>query len=219
MVRYMPFTSWIANTWSRGGCGGRFVFAFLLVLIIWPFWLIWLPFDLLIGFLRHRKANSYPYSLIAIDLETTGLSPKNDEILSIGIVGDNGVVLMNELVRPTRRKTWKSAQAVNGISPEMVAHLRSFTTFRPRVQDIINNSGAVLFYNADFDVPFLEAAGVVMTRPVIDVMLEYAQRTGGRWVKLVEAANAMGIEVQNAHAAIADAAATMELHRRMQARR
>lgn len=52
MIRSMPFTNWIRKTWARGGCGGHVVFALFLVFIASPFYLIWLPFDLLIGMFR-----------------------------------------------------------------------------------------------------------------------------------------------------------------------
>ena len=62
-----------------------------------------------------------------LDFETTGLGTRRkDEIVEIGIVDASGAIIMEQLVHPVERKTWKSAQKIHGISPEDVARSPTF---------------------------------------------------------------------------------------------
>ena len=44
---------------------------------------------------------------VFLDLETTGLNPRTVEI---GILGEDGQVLLDTLVRPVRHRSWPGAQ-------------------------------------------------------------------------------------------------------------
>ena len=52
---------------------------------------------------------------VFLDLETTGLDPRTDEILEIGILDDAGRVLLDSLVRPERHRRWPGAEAIQGV--------------------------------------------------------------------------------------------------------
>ena len=54
--------------------------------------------------------------IICFDVETTGLDPKNDEILQLSIIDGNKNTLFNEYFKPERMKLWDQAQKVHGIS-------------------------------------------------------------------------------------------------------
>ena len=54
---------------------------------------------------------------IYLDLETTGLSPPDDEILEIAVVDDAGAVLLHSLVRPAHTTAWPDAEAIHGLTP------------------------------------------------------------------------------------------------------
>lgn len=59
---------------------------------------------------------------IVIDTETTGLDPNEDEILQLSVINVNdGSTIYNQYFKPEKATSWEQAQAVNGISPEMVA--------------------------------------------------------------------------------------------------
>jgi DNA polymerase-3 subunit epsilon len=157
--------------------------------------------------------------VLCIDTETTGLNPETDEILQLSMVDGNGTVIFSSLLRPPTRKRWPKAQAVNGISWQMVKDQPSLASFEPIIRSVIDSSDLVIGYNIDFDLRMLKAAGIgVGIRMIYDVMEDYAQAFGRwsakkddyLWVKLSEAAGRYGVSFE-AHDARADAQATVEL--------
>ena len=58
--------------------------------------------------------------ILVLDTETTGFGP-SAEILQLSIVNGLGEIVMNEYFRPARATCWPGAEAVNHISPAMVA--------------------------------------------------------------------------------------------------
>lgn len=90
---------------------------------------------------------------VYLDTETTGLDA-DDEIIEIGILSDEGLPLVDTLVRPLRHTNWPTAQMVNGISPDDVADAPLWESVRPQVIDALAGK-QVIIYNADFDRLFL----------------------------------------------------------------
>ena len=90
---------------------------------------------------------------VYLDLETTGLG-SDDEILEIGILDDNGAVLLDSLVKPVWHTSWPEAQAINGIAPEDVEHAPSLDDIRLLIVESVRDKRVVI-YNADFDTRFL----------------------------------------------------------------
>ncbi|MBR2669991.1 MAG: hypothetical protein IKE36_09405 [Solobacterium sp.] len=155
---------------------------------------------------------------VYIDTETTGLhSDTRDELLSLAILDHSGNILFDHLFKPEHRRTWKEAQEINGISPEMVKKEKPFQDYVDEVQRILNNASAVVGYNLEFDLGFLQAGGVKYTGKTIDVMSMYTtymvNTTGSRerrW-SLRNAASHMGWDWKkegSAHSAVNDAKAT-----------
>jgi len=95
--------------------------------------------------------------LLFLDLETTGLDSKTDEILEIGIVSESGDILFNSLIKPVRNKTWEEAQKIHGITPKHVESSPTFNDVLPDVLDILADN-TVIIYNADYDSRFLNNA-------------------------------------------------------------
>jgi DNA polymerase-3 subunit epsilon len=143
-----------------------------------------------------------------LDLETTGLDPIRDEILEIGILDDDGEILLDSLVRPTRHQTWPDAQRINGIDPAAVSAAPPLAALRPRLVEAVAGTRVVI-YNASFDTGFL-GTDLVGAAEVVCAMKAFAATfSDRRWRKLGVAAAHVGYQWPgNAHRAIHDCMAT-----------
>lgn len=153
-------------------------------------------------------------NVVIIDTETTGLSRVNDEVLSIAIVDVDGNTLYHSLVKPTRRKTWKSAEKIHGITPADVADAFTVEELADDLAPFFADGMVIAGYNVSYDIGMLQASGLeIPTRQYIDVMYEYKRHNDAPKVcKLEEAANAEGYAF-DAHDALNDAIATAYLFR------
>ena len=93
---------------------------------------------------------------IYLDLETTGLSPPDDEILEIAVVDDAGAVLLHSLVRPAHTMAWPDAAAIHGLTPADVQDAPALDALRPQIVRAVRGK-TVVTYNAAFDQAFLPA--------------------------------------------------------------
>lgn len=138
---------------------------------------------------------------IVIAVETTGLNPEYDEILRAVIADFTGKILFDSYFRP-HCMSWKEAQEVNHITPEMVKFEPDFNDFVQKIEKILENAEKIIFYNSDFCVEFLEKNGVVMpcNTPVADVMGEFADRYNDGYFKtLSECAEFCGYSYRNSY--------------------
>jgi len=106
---------------------------------------------------------------IAIDLETTGLSPQNDEIIEFGAVHFvDGIPVegVSQLIHPSRALPTFITR-LTGITPEDVA-------FAPEPQAVLPDllkhwtRGTLVAHNFPFDLGFLKAAATLYEQPAID---------------------------------------------------
>lgn len=133
--------------------------------------------------MRHdgKPLAEFPY--VAVDVETTGLSPSDGhricEIALLrflhGTVIDSFVSFVNPL-----RPISPGASAVNGITDLMVAGSPTFSDLFPRISGFLGEEPLV-FHNAPFDLSFLRmearlSGGEWPGNPVIDT-LALARRT------------------------------------------
>lgn len=145
---------------------------------------------------------------IYLDLETTGLDPKGNEIIEIAILDENETVLLDTFIKPVHVRQWPEAQAVNGISPAMVKDAPALADLKQQICEI--TKGRELFiWNASFDLGFLSR--YLCTRIVHCAMREYGEfieqnfpdsisRTGR--YKLENTANDLNIQAEgDAHRA------------------
>lgn len=160
---------------------------------------------------------------IWVDTETTGLTPGYDEMLQISLIDYHGNVLMNEYIKPKRATNWPEAEAVNGISPEMVESCQTIDHFLPEMQKLFNKAHLIGGYNTWFDIRFLLASGLEPNgQKVIDVMKEFAKIYGEwndyfddyKWQKLSVCADYYGYEFQ-AHNSLEDIKATLYCYKKM----
>lgn len=164
---------------------------------------------------------------IIIDTETTGLYPNADELLQVSIIDTNGTTLFNEYLKPINAKTWRAAQRIHHISPEMVEDCKHITEYIDTIQSIIDDADMIIGYNVSFDTAFLETSGIVFQdKEYFDVMMNFAEIYGEwndyfqdfKWQKLTTCASYYNYEWdEEAHNALGDCKATLHCYKEMTA--
>ncbi len=97
---------------------------------------------------------------IVVDVETTGLDKTEDEILQVCIINDQGTILFYEYVKPVRKTVWEEAEKINHLTYDMLKDGHEFSYYRDKIQQIIDDAEMVIGYNTQFDIGFLEQAGI-----------------------------------------------------------
>ena len=161
--------------------------------------------------------------VLALDLETTGISTNNDRIVQIALIGsseDGSEISYENLVNP-RRSIPMQASNVHGIYDDDVRGLSDFSTFADEIYEQVEGAVIIGHNVRQFDLPLLNnefrRLGKLPPNPkvVLDT-LEVVRR-----VKLPRPHNLgalcrkHGISLENAHTAAADAAASLLLFWRL----
>jgi len=148
-------------------------------------------------------------SIIAIDLETTGLSPQNDEIIEIGAVRFNERRVEGEwssLINP-QRSIPPFISNLTGIDNDMVRNAPLLREKLPELLDFIGED-PILGHNVGFDIGFLKKGnrGAFPYNEVIDTyeLASVLFPTASRY-NLGALAQSLGIIVQESHRALDDA--------------
>jgi len=159
---------------------------------------------------------------VYLDTETTGLS-YNSEIVEIGIVDHDGMVLFESLVRPAHPIP-ADVIAIHNIDNEMIQGSRAWPTIWPIVRELVLNR-TVATYNADYDLRILRNSltqyGLAWKEnlKMFCIMKLYAQfraewdprRGAYRYFSLDNAGRSSGISLPNTHRATADTLLAREL--------
>lgn len=157
---------------------------------------------------------------VVLDTETTGLGP-DSEIVDIGVVGIDGTVYLDCLVKP-ERPIPVAATEVHGITNEMVAGAEPWPLVYERLCESL--AGTVLVYNLEYDLKVINQVSRRHGLPEFRqgtqwqcAMNAYSEFDGTigqfgslKWHRLEHAAAAMGI-TPGGHRALADAEATRQL--------
>jgi len=163
---------------------------------------------------------------VALDLETTGLDPQRDEILSIGLVGMKGTVIelgsaLHRIARPERSIPEQSA-VIHHITDDQAAAGEPLEQVLRKVLPLL--AGKVLIaHHARFEIRFLQRAcrryfGSSFLMPVIDTQ-ELARRSLERRqqvyrpteLRLAELRRRYQLPRYRLHNALSDALAAAEL--------
>ncbi len=157
------------------------------------------------------------YKKIVLDFETTGLSPKYDEILQVSAIDQDGNVLINEYCKPKNLTEWEEAEEIHGISPAMVKDKKPFEDYVEFLSDILTNAAEIIIYNVDFEKGFLNKYGVQFNDNFYDLMIKFAETYGEwndywenyTWQKLSTCCTYYGYYLKNAHDSLEDCKATL----------
>jgi DNA polymerase III subunit epsilon len=155
----------------------------------------------------------------AIDIETTGLHPFYSEILEVAAVRFNlkGRVFgeFSTLINPMKSIP-PQATDIHGITNEMVQDKPVWNEIAPEFYNFVKES-ILCAHNAPFDLSFLTFKGTVIARPFPDTFFvdtltisrelfsEFQRHT------LVDLADTLDIELNQAHRALSDSKACMHL--------
>jgi len=149
---------------------------------------------------------------VAFDLETTGLSSKNDRIIEIGAVlmrGNEEIDRFQTFVDPQRPLDKKIVE-LTGITQSMLTGAPKIEEVLPKFLDFVGNR-VLVAHNADFDTGFIRAAckrlGLPYTFTSVDTLvLSQSLLPQLNKFKLDVVANALNLPEFNHHRAADDAA-------------
>ena len=151
--------------------------------------------------------------VVFLDTETTGLD-ETAEVVDIAVVGGDGAILLDSLVRPVRSIPM-IASGIHGIRDADVVGAPTWAELYPQLEEAIGGRHVVV-YNASFDSRLVTqcCAACAMAVPELAwkcAMLAFAEfcaepgRSGGfKWHRLDLAAARFGIK-PGGHRALADA--------------
>lgn len=157
-----------------------------------------------------------------IDTETTGLSLENDRIIELALIGldadGNKEWEWCSLINPERDTGHGMAVRIHQIYSSDVADAPTFSDFSGHIADILRGR-AVIAHNARFDLSMLGAEfirlGVTIPTLTHICTADMARDCGFRPWRLENCCAVLGIELEGAHHALADARATWRLAQKL----
>ena len=156
-------------------------------------------------------------TLVALDLETTGLDPERDAIIEIGAVKFKGERIegtFSTLVNPGRPVGAFITRLTN-INDAMLANQPRVTSVLPGLVDFVGNL-PVLGHSVKFDLDFLQAAGALRHNEFLDTfdLASVLLTAAGRY-SLAALGTALGVPLPASHRALDDARVTHAIFLRL----
>ena len=156
-------------------------------------------------------------SLVALDLETTGLDPQTDSIIEIGAIRFNSRRVESEwtnLINPGRRIPPFITQ-LTGITDQMVMESPPIHAVLSDLKDFVGDA-IVVGHNIGFDLAFLSKQGILRQNDRIDTyeMASILLPSAGRY-NLAALGQALGVPLSATHRALDDARVTRALFLRL----
>lgn len=159
---------------------------------------------------------------IYVDTETTGLD-RTDEIIEISIVNDDGSILLETLVKPSRPIPTEATR-IHGITNQDVQDARTWPIVWPTIRSFLFGR-LIVFYNRDFDLRMMQQSHARYNLPwkdnfnTFDLLKLYAEfrgqwdstRRAYRFHSLANAGRDSNIPLPNAHRSTADSLLTRAL--------
>lgn len=94
---------------------------------------------------------------VVLSFATTGLSPSSDEILQIAVVDEDGQILLTAYTGTEKNTSWKEAEAVHHITPEMVEGKPSAAGYADAMEELLTKASVIVCHNVPFDLGFLKS--------------------------------------------------------------
>ena len=166
----------------------------------------------MLGNTQRKLLNEYIEDYVVFDLETTGVSPYNDEVIEISAVkARKGKVVeeFSELVNPKRTIPF-AASRVNNITDDMVSDAPFFDEVLRHFLEFVGEDVLVGHNIQSFDMKFIyrdceRYFHQLITNDYVDTLI-LAKRCFPEWRhrRLGDLADYYGISTQGAHRALAD---------------
>jgi DNA polymerase-3 subunit epsilon/ATP-dependent DNA helicase DinG len=156
-------------------------------------------------------------SMVALDIETTGLDPQADAIIEIGAVRFNGKRIENEwtsLINPGRKIPPFITQ-LTGITDQMVLEAPPIRAVLADLRDFVGEL-PILGHNVGFDLSFLRKSGLFNSNDYLDTyeMASVLIPDAGRY-NLGALGQALKIPLPASHRALDDARVTHAVYMRL----
>lgn len=154
-------------------------------------------------------------SIVALDIETTGLDPQKDAIIEIGAVRFNGNRIEDEwssLINPGRKIPPFITQ-LTGITDHMVLEASPIQKVVSEIRHFVGNL-SILGHNVGFDLSFLRKYGLFQTNEILDTyeIASVLLPAAGRY-NLGALGQMLNIPLPASHRALDDARVTSAVYR------
>ena len=166
---------------------------------------------------KRPKGQSIHDDFVVFDIETTGLSPKNDMITEIGAVKiSKGVIVdrYSQLINPGV-KIPKKIIELTGITDDMVKNKPSIEEVLPKFIEFFGDS-ILVAHNASFDMGFIiekfSKVGIEINNTVLDTLeLSRELFPNLKSHRLNKVAKHLNVKLENHHRAVDDSEATANI--------
>lgn len=181
-----------------------------------------MPMSEAVQFFTKEVVKELNKTIVVLDTETTGFSQYNDRIIEFGaikLINGREVDSMSVLMNP-QIPIPSSSSCVHGIVDSMVADKPTEQYYAPKIAEFISGADLIVGHNVAFDIRFLEQMfmrnGLVFNYKYLDT-LKFSKKIFNRAPnhKLTTLAEYLGIEIKDAHRALADVETTVWLLRHL----
>jgi DNA polymerase-3 subunit epsilon len=168
--------------------------------------------------------------LIFLDVETSGLIPHEHEVLEICLMDKDGNILLHSKIKPQNIQNAQArALEINGYNEKEWELAPSFRDLAPKIHELLKWAIAA-GHNPGFDLNFikselqradpkgelgyLKGVGYHMV-DTVSLAYEHLSDCGLTGLSLITVCKFLGVELKNAHSAVADTEAARQCYLKM----